>query len=415
MKYFFKLLFLLFLINTVAAQEKHFVFIESDTKRPFYISLNGKVYSSTASGYVIIPKLDEGEYTAIIGFAGNSFPEQSFRYVVAQKDLGYILKNFGEKGWGLIDLQTLAVTMAGETHQPSALTEIIKPKPVEEYKPEISFERKKDTVPNVPVKKEEAVVTVDANVSANKPVDSILATPINSMPLGITSQALSGALNPLTQPAEKRDSSSLTNTTVTVSSIIKKVAEVKGNMGIYLTYVDGHQNANDTIQLIIPTNDVDGTSLSKGSPDNTAIASQKNPENKSPTNTDLQFLNMELNNTKKDSINSNSTSTEKPVMLVNSNCVNSASESDYNKLRRKIASQTSEDDKMNEAKKVFKNKCFTTSQIKGLSSLFLSDESRYKFFDVSYNFVTDAEQYSSLEKELIDPYYITRFKAMLKH
>ena len=79
-----------------------------------------------------------------------------------------------------------------------------------------------------------------------------------------------------------------------------------------------------------------------------------------------------------------------------------------------MALQTTEEAKMKEARKVFKNKCFTTSQIKGLSTLFLSDAERYKFFDVSYNVVTDVQLYSSLENELIDPYYITRFKAMLR-
>jgi hypothetical protein len=45
----------------------------------------------------------------------------------------------------------------------------------------------------------------------------------------------------------------------------------------------------------------------------------------------------------------------------------------------------------------------------------MSDEGRYKFFDASYNFVADAQVYSSLEKEFIDPYFVNRFKAMLRH
>ena len=67
------------------------------------------------------------------------------------------------------------------------------------------------------------------------------------------------------------------------------------------------------------------------------------------------------------------------------------------------------------AKKVFKTKCFTTDQVKNLSNLFLQDEGKYNFFDSAYPFVSDSAIYSTLENQLTDPYYITRFKAMIHH
>ena len=99
-------------ISGYYSQEKHFIFIQSENSQPFYVSLNGKLFSSTASGYVIIPKLVEGDYKFTIGFAQNAFPEQSFQCTINKKDLGFNLKNFAEKGWGLFNLQTLEVLMA---------------------------------------------------------------------------------------------------------------------------------------------------------------------------------------------------------------------------------------------------------------------------------------------------------------
>ncbi|HEY8387764.1 MAG TPA: hypothetical protein VIK74_04130, partial [Parasegetibacter sp.] len=42
----------------------------------------------------------------------NKWPEQMFSVEIKRKDQGFLLKNFGEKGWGLFDLQTMAVSMA---------------------------------------------------------------------------------------------------------------------------------------------------------------------------------------------------------------------------------------------------------------------------------------------------------------
>ena len=53
------------------------------------------------------------------------------------------------------------------------------------------------------------------------------------------------------------------------------------------------------------------------------------------------------------------------------------------------------------------------SAIKNLSTLFLNDDGKYKFFDAAYTHVSDPENFSSLAAELKDEYYINRFKAML--
>ena len=91
-----------------------------------------------------------------------------------------------------------------------------------------------------------------------------------------------------------------------------------------------------------------------------------------------------------------------------------ANEDDFFKLRKRMAAASSDDAMVTEAKKGFKAKCFSTLQVKNLSALFLTDESKYKFFDAAYQYVGDLENFSSLQSELKDEYFVNRFKAMLR-
>ena len=79
-----------------------------------------------------------------------------------------------------------------------------------------------------------------------------------------------------------------------------------------------------------------------------------------------------------------------------------------------MVAETDDDDMVDEARKYFKLKCFTTSQIKNLGVLFLDDLGKYKFFDMAYFFVSDIENFSTLQSELKNEYYINRFKSMLR-
>ena len=80
-----------------------------------------------------------------------------------------------------------------------------------------------------------------------------------------------------------------------------------------------------------------------------------------------------------------------------------------------MASETVDDDMIAEARKYFKSKCFTVLQLKNLSTLFLDDGGKYKFFDAAYTYVSDAENFINLQAELKDEYYTNRFKAMLRN
>ena len=99
------------IVSVAFAQKVYFVYLESESQQPFFAKLRDKTYPSSASGYVILSNLRDSSYTITIGFPSDKWPEQQFTVPTRAKDRGFLLKNFGEKGWGLFDLQTLSIQM----------------------------------------------------------------------------------------------------------------------------------------------------------------------------------------------------------------------------------------------------------------------------------------------------------------
>lgn len=391
MKYFLTVFFLCFCLSGLLAQEKHFVFIQSDNNLPFYVSLNGKLYSSAASGYMIIPALADGNYNFSVGFAKNAFPEQSFEFVIDKKDLGFNLKNFGEKGWSLFNLQSLNVTMAGSSPSNEVAKAISeKEQPKDDFEPLISFDKKsKETVAKR--KKDADTLATEQAVTNDKSNEQEAAK----------SNALTKA----------DDNFAITD--------VKKVSESKDEDGVHLAYKDDNGKNSDTIQIIIPSakspsNIENSVSSSETSNAGNTDASSKPvaSENVAAARDSLKFLDINPDKSKTDA--ATAVVDNNTAAITNSKCKNIATDEDFIRVRRKMAMQASDEKMINEAKKLYRNKCLTTSQIKKLSTLFLSDEGRYNFINASYNSASDVSEYSTLQSEFIDPAFVNRFKAMLQ-
>jgi|GEM_PF-1266594 len=131
MKYLVALLILFFCTLQTFGQQEYFIYLQTENSQPFYTRISNKVFSSTGSGYLILSKLPDSVTSITVGFPKNVFPEQQFNIPVNHKDGGYLIKNFGDKGWGLFNLQTASIIMT--------LTA-----PEEKKKPEISGVRKTD-------------------------------------------------------------------------------------------------------------------------------------------------------------------------------------------------------------------------------------------------------------------------------
>ena len=79
-----------------------------------------------------------------------------------------------------------------------------------------------------------------------------------------------------------------------------------------------------------------------------------------------------------------------------------------------MASQKTDDAMLEEAKKDFKGMCFTTDQVKNLGALFLNEPGKFQFYEAAFPYSSDPGSFLALQVELKDPYFIHRFKSLVK-
>jgi hypothetical protein len=346
--------------------------------------------SSSSSGYLVIPKLKDGTYIANIGFPKNEWPQQTISITINKKDAGFVLKDFGEKGWGLFNLQTMDVLMAKNPGNKAINTSNTDDDP---------FTQVLSDVVNTPDLKNKTVIT---------------EPPVKAQPK--KEEAVVKKEEPVIkkeQPPVKQEEP-VAKTPVEEKSIVKQLVNNKDDKGRVMVYIDEAGGMRDTIRIFIPAHQ-------------TAVTTAAATKPKVPEKTNEKFIDIELPNpnAKKDTVIASlpSATTKSPVSdkpktssvaMINSDCKANASDEDFMKLRKKMAAETSDDEMVAAAKKGFKAKCYSTAQVKNLSVLFLNDAGRYQFFDAAYPFVYDTGNFSSLQQQLTDPYFITRFQAMLR-
>ena len=79
-----------------------------------------------------------------------------------------------------------------------------------------------------------------------------------------------------------------------------------------------------------------------------------------------------------------------------------------------MAGQKSEEAMIEEARKAFKAKCYSTEQIKNLGNLFLNEAAKFQFYEAVYPYSTDRDNFTVLQTELKDNYFIHRFRNLVK-
>lgn len=433
MKKIFRLFVLLFIASSsLKAQKVYFIYLQTDHQQPFYARMGEKVYNSTSSGYLILSNLRDSIYMVNIGIQGNQAPDQPYSITVNRKDQGFVVKNFGDKGWGLFNLSSMAVTMPSLSSVNTNPVQIVKTekrednpftnllakaaddstikerpvieKPVEKKTDDIALttEKKGDIKEAIPPKQEEAKKEIippaekkeepkiDTTASKNQAQESRNAAQIKADSIAAAKKQEDEFLRQ--EALRKQDSIDkarieTTNTTEYKRSVVKLKSESSTTLGIGLVFIDMvADDMADTIRILIPAE------MKK-----TAPVELKKEEKK--------FLDIPP----VDSVGKETTR----AVIKNNNCKEVATEDDFFKLRKKMVGESKNDGMIAEAKKIFKTKCFTSIQIKNLSTLFLTDEFKYKFFDAAYQYVSDSENFSSLQLELKDEYFINRFKAML--
>lgn len=425
---------------SVTAQRNYFIYLQSESQQAFYVRSGNTIHSSSASGYLILSQLKDSAYTFTIGLPANKYGPQDYSIAVNRKDQGYLFKNFGEKGWGLFNLQTLAVIMPVDktvSNQPAMLHT-----PVNNFTDLLSKAADDSTLRMKPVvaKKEEptpALAPVAAPADTVKPVDQVpvvqekipLSQPaITQVPPAVTEkkQEIQPVLLTDTVKAasaapeligEKKTEPppavvSIPDTATTIQPVATPVinteaAKDKGGLisllsatatteGKRLVYIEKFENGNaDTVELLVP-------------------AAKEPATMDVPAPEEKKFLDISSDPAKDSVKNEVIPVVEQAKTLAFAPCKSVAGEDDFVKLRRRMVSRSNDDDMIAEAKKYFKSKCFSTTQLRNLSSIFLSDAGKYNFFDASYPYVSDRENFSSLQSELKTEYQLNRFRAMLQ-
>ena len=436
---------LLFSCLVGLAQQNHFIYLQTENKQPFYVKMDKVIYNSTVSGYLIIPKLKEGNYDFSVGFVNAEKGEQQFKCTVARQDVGYIVKQFGDKGWGLFNLQTLQITMAGLTENHKKIPEGTTVKTDD-------FSQMLSTVVNDPAIKYE---------QKDLPVAK---TPTNDSAIAEGEKVLKPANGKMDSSLEKTVDVKAVDKVVSVvenkfnKPVIVKRSSISGKDGLNLVYIDSSSIEKvDTIIMLIPLDaepDLDIAKPSSGVQElaekdeksvlleKTNIANipeigenaakdelvksgeamvKKDSASTVKTTEDKRFLDIDLpvnTTTKEDNIQVHGQPQNSAVtgLIVSNNtsCTAYSNESDFLKLRKKMAAAGSEDGMLSIAKKAFRPKCYSTGQVKNLGVLFLDDASRYNFYDLAYPHVYDLNNFSQLRDQLKDEYYKKRLDAMLR-
>ena len=438
MKKLFKLfIFLFFASASLNAQKVYFIYLQTDNQQPFYARMGEKIHNSTTAGYLILSNLRDSIYSLNIGIQGSEVADQPYSITVNKKDQGFMIKNFGDKGWGLFNITSMATIMPQskpvnsvqavktEKREDNAFTNLlakaaddstIKEKPVMEKPTEkkaeataLNTEKKEEVKEVAPSSQGEIKNGVSSSQGEIK--NGIIVAPVvikddskidgqeskNAAKMKEDSIAAAKAKEDellKQEELQKQDSIEKAKTQVITEveykrSVVKLKSESSTTAGIGLVFLDIlSDQSTDTIRVLIPPD------IKKTTP------VQSNQEEK-------KFLDIPP-------VDSVGKETIANTTIKSNNCKSVAVEDDFFKLRKKMAGQNNDDAMIAEAKKAFKAKCFSTTQVRNLSSLFLTDESKYKFFDAAYQYVSDLENFSTLQTALKDEYFINRFKAMIR-
>jgi hypothetical protein len=447
----------------VKAQNSYFVYLQNEGQQPFTVTVNKTILNSSGIGYVILPRLQDSTYSIRIGLQSNATP-LDFDLVLNASDQGYLIKDFGDKGWGLFNLHTLTVQMAG----------------VEKKKREAAQAQAQAAL-RLKQQQEADSLAAAATVAAEQLLlkqraDSLAVVDAATAQAAADSLATSAAQQKVVPPADSAIATPLSDSLIDSKTVITHYGK-DSTRQIAIDSVETHKKEVGTMpdtavvskhdslrpipdSALVTQQPADSSSktLQAGHWADTAVTTTVvtdtlkigTVEPKGLPLGNAKFLDIELGidsavvgavapagdakaeKTSKPSTPKNSgaaitsnnayTTIVSPPMLVPSadslavaRCKNIAEEKDFFTLRRKMAAEDNNAEAMiAAAKKAYKSKCFTTLQVGNLAVLFLTDADKYAFLDASYPFVSDRWQFAELGNMLNDAYYKNRFKAMLQ-
>lgn len=393
MKYFKRFFLVAVILSGVVSSSKaqHYFFIEADNQQAFYIKKNDSIYSSSGNGFLIIPRNTEKTFTIRIGFPMNKFPEIQFNLDEMDRDRGFKLKNFQEKGWGLFDLSSLQVNMQSANDLKVVESKITKPKSVgDDFASMLSevtndktlLDRDKAVLKGTPKKADSKPLSKPV-----KPTSKQEATPNQ---LVQTTNTAASHVKPEIKPNQSVQLITNTITKVKVDSSERGMLSIK--------YIDKSADGRaDVVDIKIED------SINQFSPkSNLALDDLPNKQEQIGL-TDLQ-------NTKGFSkLDTQSSGLKAPSICT----FPKASEKDIKNIQRKLLGFVSGEEQLDFAEKSYKNKCFTTNQTMEISWFLLNEDLRLSFFKRIENLIVDQENVKLLENGFVKEDNIKSFREFI--
>jgi hypothetical protein len=386
LKCFFFSFFVFLLSFAVQSQEFKFIYIETENQTPFYCKIAGQSFSSTASGYVIIPKLTGGIYKMVLGFPHSEIPVFFVSVDINETDAGYLIKKDIDQSRYLVDLIT---------NQALAIEKLLP-------------------------KKHDEITIINTDEFAK-----VLAQVVNDSTICYST----------TFRNSEADKAIRISTGIPTETVMQnKVEDIFENKPGVSNIAQ--KNIADTIREFSPAN----------KPETLTVNKEKTLQSDSVTNAgkadkEVRFINMELQNpnlqtdsgvNKKDdfvitqkkaiAVSSKGTGQKDSITdlktgcaIIKTTCKKTATQTDFLLLRKKMAAEKSETGMRQMAVKHFKKTCFTTEQVKNLGLLFIKEEERYKFYVSAFPYVLDVANFATLETQFAGIYHKNRFKAMFHY
>ena len=413
---------LLFAMQAVRAQKVYFIYIQSESNAPFFVKMGDKVASSTAAGYVILPKLVDSVYSFTVGKNGQAAVESRFSVTISKKDRGFLLREADGK-FSLFDLQAMTsvqpiaaansatetiakrsdaftVLLAQAANDPSLLDVRATPavkletaKPTETIAA-VTTQTKEPETTAAPVEEDDTatqntkadVNTTGTSVSEETSTKEPAVADVQPANVDTVQQTTAVATEQQATPQEE---------VIYKPSIVTRRSESSTSEGFGLVFLDETNGVVDTVRIVIPN---------QSSPFRSSTPDDEDSK---------KFLNITNTDSAGEAGAAVVATSEVRKTDKKKKCSAEAGERDFFKLRKNMAAEESDDAMIREAKKAFKRSCFSTDQIKKLSSLFLTASGKYQFFDAAYNYVSNQEQYAMLQSELTEDYYVNRFKVLI--
>jgi hypothetical protein len=374
------------------AQNPRFIYIQTDTKEPFYVKIDKRFLNSSATGYIIIAKLAEDNYHLSIGFPDNEWPEMNVTVSVKDGNTGFLLKRSADKGWSMFNLLTMKSMVVEKQLPPTKEAETVLN--TDEFARTLAEVVNDPSIAQVIIEKKpvEVPVKTDDNKTVKVPdvKEEIKAIPVN-----------------------------LKTNDIAIGKKIEKLSQDTTSEGLLIAYRDIANT--DTVKIFMP---VSKTEIVKAPAD--TVTKKTEVAKKDPGFIDMELQNPNLKTDsgtiQKDDFVITQKRSETAAMgqdpnkgMINSDCKRSATQNDFLNLRKQMAAESSEKDMTKAAIKQFISTCYTAEQVKILGALFITEEGKYKFFVAAFPHVWDTGNFSALEDQLKEEYYKTRFKAMFRH